>query len=349
MRRLLHQDDISLTLFLVALLTVWPPRALLAQAIPPAPTFRIDSSLTLIDVIAENQKTGLHGRALLTDLTREDFRVFDNGSEMPIESFDIGAGHGTRPIALWLIVECNQEEPPTHHSLFLRGKTQFLKPALEHLGANDTVGVAHWCDNGDAQLDLLPGKDADAAIGKVERILAAKPSHGTNRSGELAMQSMVEKILKNANETKPRPLPVFLFLYGDHCAANVDEVNRLLTDLLETSGMVYGINDGAWPFDPHLMAPTRVARGDMQIFYLVHYYSQETGGEVYSTADPKLFSSALDYILTQLHLCYTIGFRPLQGDGKKHRLRVELTAEARKQFPAAVLRSRPEYILRAQR
>ena len=98
-------------------------------------TLRVDSSLVLVDVIAENVKTALHTRALLTDLRREDFRIFDNGHEMPISSFDIGVQNTTRPIALWLIVQCKEPFPPNWHSDFMQGKTQFLRPALLHLSA----------------------------------------------------------------------------------------------------------------------------------------------------------------------------------------------------------------------
>ncbi len=127
-----------------------------------------------------------------------------------------------------------------------------------------------------------------------------------------------------------------MFLYGDHCATYVDEADAILRDLLETSGIVFGINNNRVLFNSESRSG--------QVFYLVHYYSRETGGEIYSTVDAKLFSNALDYILTQLHLRYTIGFKPKKLDGKRHTLKVELTPDARKRFPAAEPRYRPEYI-----
>src|ERR1035438_10404367 len=113
-----------------------------SQEPPQVTTFRVDAHIVLVDVVAENAKNKLRTRALLTDLKREDFRIFDNGREMPIRSFDIGAYHETRPIALWLIVQCdNIGSPPEWHSGFLRGKAQFLKPALAHL--DKEIGRAH--------------------------------------------------------------------------------------------------------------------------------------------------------------------------------------------------------------
>jgi hypothetical protein len=118
--------------------------------------------------------------------------------------------------------------------MFMSGKTQSLKPALQHLAPNDAVGVAHWCDNGSADLDMLPGPEPDAALTKIEQILSEKPMRGINRTGELTMQRMIRLILKNTRETEPQRLPIFLFLYGDHSATHVDEASSIATDLLET-------------------------------------------------------------------------------------------------------------------
>ena len=152
------------------------------------------------------------------------------------------------------------------------------------------------------------------------------------------MQKMIRMILDNVHHTTPERLPVFLFLYGDHCATLVDEANRIIEDVLETSGIVFGMSDNGYPFDSQQMFR------DGKVFYLVHYYSPETGGQFYSTLDPRLFSAALDYILLQLHLRFTIGFKPLVVDGKRHTLKVELTKEAAKRFRGAELRFRQEYI-----
>lgn len=307
---------------------------------PPnqVPTFRVKTQLVLVDLLADVKEKSLHTRALLTELKEEDLRVFDNGHETPIVSFDVGAHHETRPVALWLIVQCNTGDPPEWHSGFLRGKSQMLGPALTGLHIDDAVGVAHWCDDGTASVDLPPSHDPDAALALTERIVNQPPIKGQNRSGEVAMQKMVQMIVDNVHQATPQRFPVLLFLYGDHCATYVDEADRIIGSVLESSGIVFGMSDNGYPFEP-----TQTFRGG-QVFYLVHYYSQQTGGQFYSTPDPRQFSAALDYILLELHLRYTIGFKPLLVDGKHHALRVELTKEAKKRFPAATLRFRQEYI-----
>jgi hypothetical protein len=321
-------------------------------------TLHLSSNLTLVDVTVSDRRAGLLTQEPLTDLKREDFRVFDDGHEMPIDSFDIGAQHTTRPIALWLIVQCNDSQPAGHHSMFLHGKTKLLEPALKSLAADDLVGVAHWCDNGDALLDLAAGHDTNAAIATVEDVLNKKPITGTQtRNGELAMQRMIRLVLKATNERVTHLEPIFLFLYGDRCGTHVEEAESILKDLLESSAIVYGLNDGTWyavvrsdqsttpsiGLDAEPPGAPSATRPEMT-YHLVHYYSHETGGMVYSTLNPTHLSDALNTLLTQLQLRYTIGFRPLNLDGKRHHLKVELTPSARKRFKSAEFHFRLDYI-----
>lgn len=331
----------------------WPP-AFAQTPQEQIPTFRADTHLAMVDVVADIKEKTLHTRALLTDLKKEDVRVFDNGHEMPIRSFDIGAHYETRPIALWLIVQCNEGDHPEWHSGFLRNKTQLLRPALNGLHIDDAIGVAHWCDDGTASVDLPAGRDPSAAVAAVDHVIGGPPIADENRSGEVAMQKMIRMVLENVQQDKQQRLPVFLFLYGDdcgtrenasrrfvhgdHCGTHEDEAHRIIEGVLETSGVVFGMNDNGSPYNAEDMFH------DGEVFHLVHYYSHETGGQFYSTTDPRLFSAALDYILLQLHLRYTIGFAPLQVDGKRHELKVELAKEAAKRFPGAELRFRQEYI-----
>jgi hypothetical protein len=75
-----------------------------------------------------------------------------------------------------------------------------------------------------------------------------------------------------------------------------------------------------------------------QINFLVHYYSEQTGGEYYTATNASLFPAALDFILTQLHFRYTLGFTPPVVDGNRHTLKVEFTKDARARFQGVALR-----------
>ncbi|MGD0829380.1 MAG: hypothetical protein ABR907_00460 [Terracidiphilus sp.] len=317
----------------------------------PDSTFvlRLRTAMTLVDGVAEQRDPATHSSKLITSLRMSDFRLFDNGHEVPIETLD--TGDSVRPIALWLIVQCNMGFRDDWSSGFLQGKTQFLKPALAHIGKNDLIGVAHWCDNGEASIDLPPGTDVDAASRTIENVLSSDMRSGNNRTGELAMQSMIRQIdqstrnakLPHSIGLKTRPdsdssrLPVFLFLYGDHSGTHSSEAKAIISDVLESSGIVFGLSNAMRPW---------FMTGDFmgKTWSLVHVYANETGGEYVATLEPEKYGSSLDYILNQLRLRYTLGFKPVKLDGKTHELRVELTAEAQERFPEAALRFRRQYI-----
>lgn len=147
------------------------------------------------------------------------------------------------------------------------------------------------------------------------------------------------RLVNDVQNTKPERLPILLFFYGDHCATYPQEAKEIIQAVLESSGIVFGMSDGSWEIDP-----SSPYNSYGQINYLVHVYSGETGGQFYTTSDPNLFSAALDYILTQVHLRYTLGFKPLAIDGKRHSIKVKLTKEAQQRFQGIQLRFREEYI-----
>jgi hypothetical protein len=299
------------------------------------------TSLVLVDVIAEETKGALHSRELLTDLKARDFRIFDNGHAVPIRSFDSGEEHTARPMALWLIVQCNEGKPAEETSGFMKDRTGLLLPALSHLDQADQVGVAHWCDDGTASVDLAPQSDPVQALEHMDAVLNQPVvRNGEMRKGELAMQSMIRKILAATGRGSQSRLPVYAFFYGDHSATYPREADKIVSSLLESAGIVYGLDQETLDYNPDS------GLRDGQIWELVHFYSAATGGEFYSVKRPELFSTALAYILAQVHHRYVIGFKPYALDSKRHKLRVELTNDADHRYAKPKLRFRPEYVPR---
>ncbi len=310
-----------------------------SQYDPSVPTLHVGTSLTLVDVLADAEVKALRTRQLLTDLKKQDFRIFDNNQEVPILTLDSGQENTARPLALWLIVQCRMGFQEDWGSGFLRSHAEVLEPALTRLRPADTVGVAHWCDDGSSALDLLPGKDVGRALDTVNALVAEKTHAGENRLGELALQLMIHKVLAAEDEDKGEHLPILLFFYGDHSATYPQEAEKVLVDLLEHSGIVFGVNRESPDTDlkRNLGAPG-------QISHVIHYFASETGGQYYSSEHVEQFSNAVAYILAQTHLRYVLGFRPPALDGKRHTLRVELTPEASRRYGLPQLRHRPEYI-----
>jgi hypothetical protein len=288
--------------------------------------------------VVEQEDKQTHGVGLLNNLTKTDFRLFDNNREVAIQTFGSGADLSC-PIALWLVVQCNLGPPDDETSSFMKGKTQYLKPAVEHLNNDDLVGVAHWCDDGQGTVDVPLGTNIDAALQGVDTILAAKPYISPDIRASIGLQRMVQGIVKSTQATTAARWPVMLFLKGDRRDTIENRLaNTALASFIGTSGMIFGLGIGTRD-----QSPLESTRNGGELTNLIHTYCGRTGGQYY-TPRPESFAQILDYILTQIHLSYTFSFEPAKLDSKTHDLRLELTKDAQKRFPNATLRFRTEYI-----
>jgi hypothetical protein len=324
-----------LAIVIIALLRIGPA---LAQGTPPAlpdTTFRSSSNLVLVDVIARNARTGLPDKTL----KRDDFQVFDNDQQVSLKSFDSGAESTTRPLALWLVAQCVMQSWETRGSGLFRGRAGLFTPALKEMDRHDAVAVAHWCDNGDAQLDLLPTKNVEEAAATLERVLAPTLNPDNhNRPGELALQKSLQLIIDATRSSKPERLPVVIFLYGDWSGMPKAEADHFIDELLETSALAFGLRDRQ---SPHMW----FLPGEQK--EVAHYIVKETGGQ-YLEITPDTYTAGLQGILQQLHFRYELGFQPATLDGKRHKLMVKLSDAARSQHQEVRLRCRPDYVPVAQ-
>jgi hypothetical protein len=296
----------------------------------PEITLHSSSNLVLVDVMALNAKIGVPDKTL----TRDDFRIFDNGQPVLIKTFDSGAKFTTRPLALWFVVQCNMRGYEAKGSGLFAGQIRLLKPPLKDLEKQDTVAVAHWCDDGQSKLDLLPTSDIDEAATTLEQVLVPMPdTKDHDRKGELALQKTLQLIIDATHSLVPEPLPVVIFLYGDYSGMDRSEADHFIDELLETSAVAYGLRDRRSPRIWLIGEQGAVA----------NYIATQTGGQ-YLRVTPKTYAKGLEEILQQLHCRYELGFKPEALDGKRHKLRVELAAAAKSRHKEVRLRSRAAYV-----
>jgi hypothetical protein len=313
----------SLAYVFLSCLAAW------AQEPQPEVTIHAATNLVLVDVIA------LRGNTQRPDTTlqRDDFQIFDNGHPVSIKIFDSGAR--ARPLALWFVVQCTMTNWQKEGSALFRGELDRLQPALRTLTPADTVAVAHWCDDGQASLDLLPAPDSDAALAKVEQVLvpAVDPaSH--SRPGELALQKVLQLIVDSTRSLPHDTVPVLVFLYGDYSSMPRSEADRFVDELLGSSAIAFGLRDARSP---------RIHSFGGEQGAIANYFATQTGGQ-YFRATPDNYASALEQILNQMHSRYEIGFRPDALDGQRHNLLVKLSPASRKAHSSVRLRCRTAYI-----
>ena len=301
----------------------------------PSPefTFHSSSNLVLVDVFARNVKNGLPD----SKLNKEEFQIFDDGRLVSIKTFDTGTA--TRPLALWFVVQCNMPGWQKEGSGLFAGRINLLKPALKNVAQQDKVAVAHWCDNGDSQIDLGPTNELERAAATLERVLAPMPeSYPHGRAGELALQKTLQLIVNVTRPVTTRSselelIPVVIFLYGDYSAMPKSEADHFINELLETSAITFGLRDRRSPRIWSLGEQGAVA----------NYIARQTGGQ-YLRVTPETYATGLDEILRQLHFRYELGFKPEALDGKRHELRVEFADAVRNQHKGVRLRYRTAYV-----
>ena len=297
----------------------------------PMVTIRVSSDLVLVPVIALNAKNGLPDKTL----KQSDFQVFDNDHPVAIKTFDSGAQSATRPLALWFVVQCNMQGYEAKGSGLFTGQISLFEPSLKYIERQDTVAVAHWCDDGRSNIDLLPTRSIEDVPKVLEQALAAGPDTKTHdRAGELALQSTLQHIVDTTRSSKPEPLPVLIFLYGDYSSMDRSEANHFIDELLETSAIAFGVRDH---HSPHIL----FAPGEQRA--IAHYIATQTGGQ-YLDASPETYANALAEILQQLHFRYELGFKPEVLDGKRHKLRVQFANTVKNQHKDVRLRYRLAYV-----
>jgi|SRR5579859_506902 len=305
-----------------------PPSATPSPA-PAEFTFHSSSDLVLVDVMA--LKNGLPDKGL----KREDFQVFDDGHPVSIRTFDSGAQYTTRPLVLWFVVQCNMQGYEAKGSGLFTGQVSRFLPALKYVEKQDRVAVAHWCDDGQSNLDLLPTGNVEEAPTVLEQVLAPAPdTKNHDRAGELALQHTLQDIVNATRASKPEPLPVLIFIYGDYSSMDRSEADHFIGELLETSAIAFGVRDRR---SPHLW----FAPGEQRA--IAHYVVTQTGGQ-YLDASPQTYANALAEILQQLHFRYELGFKPDVLDGKRHKLSVKLSDAAKNGHKGVRLRSRVAYV-----
>jgi len=322
------------TIQVMTSVTVWVwtltfPAVAQSDAQSPEVTFRTSSNLVLVDVVALNSKNELAD----TTLRRDDFELLDNGRPVAIKTFDNATG--TRPLALWFVVQCNMAGWESRGSGLFARQIHRFEPVLKTRNSRDSVAVAHWCDNGDSRLDLLPTSNSEEeAVATLERVLTLVRSDNLHdRAGELALQQTLQLIIDETRSLSEEPVPVLIFQYGDYSGMPKAEANHFIDELLATSAIAYGLKDSRSPGLWLIGEQAEVG----------HYIASETGG-VYLKVAAENYATGLTQILRQLDSRYELGFQPEALDGKRHKLTVKLTDAAKKEHTGVRLRYRLGYV-----
>lgn len=284
------------------------------------------TALVLVDALAQDKKTG----APIADLQQGDFLLRDNGKPVEIATFNRGMDQKLRPVQLWFVLLCNEElrfHPATRRGWgtemaeqwgvsFLAGKMDELLPALAHLREDETIGVAHWCDNGESEVDMPPSTDRAAAVETMEQI-ARRKTVVVERDSSRAVRGDVTNLIDNVARTAfPEPFLAIIFVGGKQTGSASGKSADIWSGFMEESSMDFGLERGSVASDS----------GDLKYAVQGSDYVKRLG--VYMDC---------------LHQRYEFGFVPGKHEKKLHHVSVVLTKEAKEKHLNAVLRYREGY------
>jgi VWFA-related protein len=284
---------------------------------------RVSVSVTVTDSRG-NFVEGLH---------REDFHIFDDGTEQPITDF----AAIEEPAQVLLMVEAG---PAVY---FLEGRhLQAARALLDGLSPGDRVAVVKYDEGAEGVLDFAADKrEAEAALTMVRFNLGF---------GMLNLSSSVVTVLDWLTKVQGKKTLVLLSTGVD---TSPPEVAKALIDRAATtdvrilavslsaeirSGPEAPANKGdkkRVASDKSAATAQEFAKAD----HLLAALTEATGGRVYFPKNAKDFSSAYAEIAQLVRHEYSLAFAPPHADGKIHSIEVRVGATAGSAVSGAVLGS----------
>jgi hypothetical protein len=283
--------------------------------IPPSsnyPVIATEMRLVFVNATVQELETG----APVAELSYHDFLVFDNGHPTSILFFSSENSRDRRPITIWFLLSCPEQKAISRGSRLMTGKSQLFGPMLDGLGSNDTVGVAHWCGNGDAKIDLAPTQERKAPMTAIDAILDQNPTKSAKPEEGAAFQRTLELVADSRRDRVSLPVIVLLDDGGFDFAP--DETEILARRLLYKGAVLYQIT-GELEDAPGSNSGTRDSS--------LHILCSESGGHVVRVQHED-YMKAMSGVLDTVKARYSLAVTPSSNDGQWHELQVSLTDSA---------------------
>jgi Ca-activated chloride channel family protein len=255
----------------------------------------------MVDAVVQDQT----GRPMET-LRREDFRVFENGVEQPVQAFS----RDEYPLAVALVVDRSGSVAPYMNEL-----RRAAYRALSQLKRGDQVCLFTFAGEVQRLEDLTIDRQRIA-----DRIATIQAGGGTNIVDGLFdavyylsavardRRRVVILISDNENTTKPRSSP-----------------NQVIRLAMESETVVYSIKTVGENTPLTMRIPNWAGFGKDD--GSVSKITKETGGEIIDVGRVGSLDTALGTVITRLKLRYTLGYNSPNPakDGSFRKIDVQLT------------------------
>ena len=272
------------------------------------PTFRSGSRVvpSYVTVVDANNR-------LVTDLTREEFEILDNGRPQEITIFD----NEVRPFTVVVMLDTSVSMTDRLDDLY-DGAEQFLLRMMPHdkasIGAfNDKIEFASGFSN-----------DRNSLVSSLKRL---------DFGNQTRLYDAVHASLDEIEKVDGRRV-ILLFTDGADFGSRLSS-GKAMERARNGEVMIYGIG-----LETEFFNGQSVVRSKPDS--ILNRFAAETGGGYFDLKKGADLNSSFTRIAQELRSQYLLGFSPAALDGKSHRL------EVRVKRPGLKTRSRRSYIASAE-
>ncbi len=283
------------------------------------PTFKTG----VVDVRLDVQVT--QGSKLVKKLQKEDFVVKDEGVQQNLAAF----AHGTDKLSLLLLLDISGSM-----TRYLNQIARTAREAMKFLQPGDRVAVMVF-----AKKSELHQGFSDNLADTARKIASAVEDHDVGAGTQInqAVLDAAKYMDKNAG---PEGRRAILILTDNLSISYMLPDNRVIRALNEADTVLDGIVVGRAIRPDPAKAGQNTDFTPADVFHL----ADETGGEAIKAdrADTS-FKEMVERIRSRYTLAY---HAPDAQPGSYRHISVELTTEARKWYPAAMIHARPGYFVK---
>jgi Ca-activated chloride channel family protein len=249
----------------------------------------------------------------LTDLTREDFEVLDNGRPQEITIFD----NEVRPFSVVVMLDTSVSMTHRLNDLYA-GAEQFLLRLLPH----DKAAVGAFND----KVEFASGfsSDRNTLVSSLKRL---------DFGNQTRLYDGVHASLDELEKVEGRKV-VLLFTDGADFGSRLSS-GKALERAREAEVMIYGIGLETEFFNGQMVVRSKPDS-------ILNRFAAETGGGYFDLKKDADLNTSFTRIAQELRSQYLLGFSPAALDGKVHKL------DVRVKRPGLKTRSRRSYVASAE-
>jgi VWFA-related protein len=317
--------------FAAILLVTCLPLTTRSQSSVDNTTLKLRSDLVLVDVLPMQKKTG----RVVGGLGRDDFTIFEDGVKQTVSHFS----QDKLPVSLVLLVDRAGCVNPFDDRI----RAATIK-ALANLKPEDEVAIMTFSN----KIALVQPFTRDRKL-VADKIVAVEHQHQSEQHYfNAAIYEASEYMRKAANPNGRRAIVALTSLEASIDFSKVSEQEALLS-VLESGAVVSGIlvktiggriDQGIRGKPTSFLRHLGLRSGSLKMFV------NETGGEL-AGATPDEIDATLNRMVDNISTSYALAYAPTNTatDGKKRRIRVDLSSGVEKREGNVVLRARRSYVM----